>query len=147
MSSEEVSKILKEAGISGGDEIAAGIFEPFEISKDVLDDMVRNNTIDQLPMNDINDMMFEYMDRQFYMDREPATEEFQELEFNIINPGISDQELEFNIIDPGTQSQLNIPTQPVQPQTPQERQRMVIGTASNPFTAIRDLEISPPPRS
>ena len=32
-------------------------------------------------------------------------------------------------------------------QTPQERQRMVIGTASNPFTAIRDLEISPPPRS
>ena len=32
-------------------------------------------------------------------------------------------------------------------QTPQERQRMVIGTASNPFTAIRDLEISPPPQS
>lgn len=142
LSSEEVSKILKEAGISGGDEIAAGIFEPFEISKDVLDDMVRNNTIDQLPMNDINDMMFEYMDRQFYMDREPATEEFQELEFNIIDPGISDQELEFNIIDPGTQSQLNIPTQPAQPQTPQQRQRTVIGTASDPFTAMRDLEIS-----
>ena len=115
--------------------------------------MARNGTLDEVPWNEITDLMSESMDRSFFRDEEPTVErEAQQPRFEIIDPGTPSQQPRFEIIDPGTSSQMIAPsaqpaisTAQVKPTTPkqvQEKQRTVLGTASNPATALADLLIS-----
>ena len=153
LDTSEVMRILKEANISGVDALSIGVYEPFEVSKSVLDNMARNGTLDEVPWNEISDLMSESMDRSFFRDEEPTVErETQQPRFEIIDPGTPSQQPRFEIIDPGTSSEMIAPsaqptisTAQVKPTTPkqvQEKQRTVLGTASNPATALADLLIS-----
>ena len=153
LDTSEVMRILKEANISGVNALSVGVYEPFEVSKSVLDNMARNGTLDEVPWNEITDLMSDSMDRSFFRDEEPTVEkETQQPRFEIIDPGAPSQEPRFEIIDPGTSSQMIAPsaqpaisTAQVKPKTPkqiQEKQRTVLGTASNPATALADLLIS-----
>lgn len=149
----EIMRILKEANVSGVDSLSVGLYEPFEVSKSVLENMAINGTLDEVPWNEITDLMTQSMDKSFFRDEEPTVEkENQEPQFEIIDPGAPSQEPQFEIIDPGTSSEMTAPsiqpvisTTQVKPKTPkqaQEKQRTILGTASNPATALADLLIS-----
>ena len=146
MDPAEILIVLKEAKISGADAIFAGIYEPFEISKDVLTDMVRNQTIDRLEFDAISDVMDASIQRPFVRDRvsEPK------VEVPMFGVPVTQEVPMFGVpIDAAPTAPAPTPTivptaptpAPSTPQQVQEKRSTILGTASNPIDALRDLEI------
>jgi hypothetical protein len=150
MDSGEILRVLDEAKISGAETIFAGVYEPFEVSKDVLNDMVRNGTLDNYPTDEILDVMFESMDQPFVRDRAPEPE--PEVEVPMFGVPVTQEVPMFGVpIETVPAAPAPTPTivptapaptpKPSTPQQVQEKRSTILGTASNPIDALRDLEI------
>jgi len=148
MDSGEILRVLKEAKISGAEVIFAGVYEPFEISKDVLTDMARNQTVDRIQFDIITDMMRSSIEQPFVRDRAPEPE----AEVPLFGVPVTQEVPMFGVpVDaapaPVAPAPAIVPTapaptpKPTTPQQVQERRSTVLGTASNPMDALRDLEI------
>tara|TARA_R100001509_G_C4879677_1_gene219666 strand:- start:350 stop:3148 length:2799 start_codon:yes stop_codon:yes gene_type:complete len=145
----EVMRILKEANISGVDALSIGVYEPFEVSKSVLENMARNGTLDEVPWSEITDLMSESTDRSFFRDEEPTEQPAPVIKQEPGLFGVPVQE-EIKLFGVPVDESARLPVAPApapapKPKTPkqvQEKQRTVLGTASNPATALADLLIS-----
>ena len=147
----EVMRILKEANISGVDALSIGVYEPFEVSKSVLENMARNGTLDEVPWSEITDLMSESTDRSFFRDEEPTEQPAPVIKQEPGLFGVPVQE-EIKLFGVPVDESARLPIAPApapapapKPTTPkqvQEKQRTVLGTASNPATALADLLIS-----
>jgi hypothetical protein len=157
MKSGEVLRVLKEAKISGAGAISVGVFEPFKISKDVLKDMARNQTIDRVPFDQINEIMLQSMKQAYARDRIAAPEDIP-VRSPVAMPSVPsgftvdpavpsgfvvDAPMPSGfVLDSGTTVVPTAPTPaPSTPQQVQEKRSTILGTASNPIDALRDLEI------
>ena len=65
MSRNEMRRILKQAGVSGVNELLRDTYRPLEVSDSVLKDMRRNGTIGELPRGEIRGIISEQRGRQF----------------------------------------------------------------------------------
>ncbi len=131
MDDGDVQKALKEAGISGIKELVSDIYMPFKVSKDVLGDMARNGTLDQVPFDYIDDVMVRDIERSF---DQPLPSE-QEPRYEILPPA---KEPRYEILPPLQQEgSLQVPTGPVRTAAVSPA---LLG--DNPIDVARNMEIA-----
>ena len=131
MEDEDILRVLKEAGVGGAKALIAGIYVPYKIGKSVLGEMARNDTIDLIPYDYIDDVTLRDIDRSF--DQPLPTE--QEPRYEILPPA---KEPRYEILPPLQQEgSLQVPTGPVRTAAVSPA---LLG--DNPIDVARNMEIA-----
>jgi hypothetical protein len=133
MDDGDVQKALKEAGISGIKELVSDIYMPFKVSKDVLGDMARNGTLDQVPFDYIDDVMLRDIERSF--DQPLPTVEETPMFGDPVTPEAPTETPLFGV--PVEEGSLQVPTGPVRTAAVSPS---LLG--DNPIDVARNMEIA-----
>ena len=124
---------LKEAGVSGVNELLASIYPPFTVGKSVLDDMARNGTIDQLPADYISNTIAEQINRPYGQQAQPDITEEETDRPEFVDPFVPE------LYDEGS---LQLPRVPAA--APRTRTAAVSPAllGDNPVDVARNMEIA-----